>query len=223
MSADLQTTQGLFGGSMMAPIPDPYPVYRRLRDEQPVVPMSIPMGDGVAYLVTRYDDVMTVLKDGTLHSSRSNAKGMGLVMGRTILEMDGKEHVRHRNLISPVFVPKAINGALAGVIESIAHQLIDGFAPDGQAELVTQFTFTFPLRVIAHIIGVPIRDYARFHQWAMELLSMADDFQKAVDSGQAIVDYLRPILEARRRTPTDDLLSKLVYAEVDGHRLTEDE
>src|SRR3972149_6324093 len=84
MSADLQTTQGLFGGSMMAPIPDPYPVYRRVRDEQPVVPMSIPMGDGVAYLVTRYDDVMTVLKDGTLHSSRSNAKGIGLVMGRII-------------------------------------------------------------------------------------------------------------------------------------------
>jgi pulcherriminic acid synthase len=171
MSADLQTTQALFGGSMMAPIPDPYPVYRRLRDEQPVVPMSIPMGDGVAYLVTRYDDVMTVLKDGTLHSSRSNAKGIGLVMGRTILEMDGKEHTRHRNIVAPFFSPNALRGEMHQVMTGMAHELIDRFAGDGRADLVSQFSFTFPLRVVARIIGIPIVDYEQFHRWAMDLLA----------------------------------------------------
>jgi cytochrome P450 len=223
MSADLQTTQGLFGGSMMAPIPDPYPVYRRLRDEQPVVPMSIPMGDGVAYLVTRYDDVMTVLKDGTLHSSRSNAKGIGLVMGRTILEMDGKEHTRHRNIVAPFFSPNALRGDMHRVITGMAHELIDGFAGDGRADLVSQFSFTFPLRVVARIIGIPIADYEQFHRWAMDLLGIADAPFKAIAAAQSIVDYLTPVLAERKANPTNDLLSRLAHAEVEGQRLTDEE
>ena len=84
-----------------------------------------------AYLVTRYDDVVTVLKDAAVFSSQANAKGIGLVMGRTILEMDGKEHTRHRNIISMAFVPKALKGALPDTIASIAHDMIDRFVRDG--------------------------------------------------------------------------------------------
>jgi cytochrome P450 len=211
----------LFGGTMMSPVPDPYPVYRRLRAEQPVLAVQTIMG--VVHLITRYDDALAVLKNAALYSSRANAKGIGMVMGRTILEMEGKEHLRQRNIVAPFFMGRALRGDLPAVIEAIAHQLIDGFAGDGRADLVAQFTFTFPMRVMAHIIGVPIEDYEEFHRWALDLISVGDDPPRGFAAAQAIVDHLRPILERRRVEPRPDLLSRLVHAEVDGQRLTEEE
>lgn len=216
--ADLIDT---FGGHFMSEVPDPYTVYARLRREEPVVLLDLPMAPG--YMVTRYEDVTTVLKDAALYSSRANAKGIGLVMGRTILEMDGKEHTRHRNIISTAFVPKALQGELPGVIASIAHQMIDGFAGDGHADMVAQFTRTFPLRVIAHIIGVPIADYETFKRWSLDLIGFADDPPKGFEAAGKLVDYLRPIVEAHKSAASRDLLSTLTHAEVDGQRLTDEE
>src|SRR5882724_9368603 len=108
----------IFGGHFMSDVPDPYPAYARLRHEEPAALLDLPMGP--AYFVSRYADVVTVLRDNALFSSRANADGIGMVMGRTILEMDGKEHSRHRNIIAPVFVPKALTGPLPKVIETIA-------------------------------------------------------------------------------------------------------
>src|SRR5262245_33024232 len=215
------TSNELFGGSMMSPVPNPYPTYRRLRDESPCVAVETLMG--AVYLVSRHDDAFAVLKNHTLYSSRANARGIGIIMGRTILEMEGKEHVRHRNIVAPFFMGKALRGALPDVIGRTAHDLIDEFARAGEADLVSQFTFTFPMRVMAHIIGIPIRDFAEFHHWAIDLISVGDDPPRAFAAAAAIVDYLRPVLELRRHEPTDDLLSRLVHAEVDGNRLTEEE
>ena len=92
----------LFGGHFMSPVPDPYAAYARLRDAEPVKLVDLWMGPG--YLVTRYQDVHTVCTDPATYSSHANAAGIGLVMGRTILEMDGKEHSKHRGIIAPAFV-----------------------------------------------------------------------------------------------------------------------
>jgi hypothetical protein len=77
MPADLE----LFGGTLMSPVVDPYTVYRRLRREQPVIRVEGLLGRD--HLVTRYDDVLAILKNPTLFSSHANARGAGLVMGRT--------------------------------------------------------------------------------------------------------------------------------------------
>ncbi len=217
----MQDLINMFGGHFMSPVRDPYPVYARLRRDDPVKAIDLPLGPG--YIVSRYDGVMAVLKQAALFSGRANAKGIGLVMGRTILEMDGAEHARHRNIISPAFLPKALAGELPGVIRKIADQLIDGFAADGRADLVAQFTKTFPLRVIAHIIGVPIEDYATFQTWSLDLIGFASDPPRGFAAAAALVDFLRPIVEDRKQTPRGDLLSRLVHAEVDGQRLTDDE
>jgi len=217
----MQDLIALFGGHFMSEVFNPYPVYARLRREEPVTLVDLPMAPG--YMVTGYDDVLTVFKNGSLFSSRANAKGIGLVMGRTILEMDGKEHARHRNIISMAFVPKALHGELPGVIKTIAHEMVDRFAGDGRADLVAQFTRTFPLRVIAHIIGVPIEDYETFKRWSLDLIGFADDPPKGFAAATKLVDYLRPIVEAHKTGATGDLLSTLTHAEVDGHRLTDEE
>jgi cytochrome P450 len=213
--------KALFGGHLMSAVPDPYPVYERLRRDEPVKCVGSPMGP--VHMVTRYDDVLSVLKDGSLYSSRANAKGIGLVMGKTILEMDGQEHSRHRNIVSMAFVPKALQGTLPPVIAGIAHELIDRFVRAGRADLVVQFTQTFPLRVIAHMIGVPIEDYETFKRWSLDLIGFADDPPQGYAAAAKLVDYLRPIVERHKAEPRGDLLSTLTDAEVEGHRLSDDE
>lgn len=217
----MTTMEKLFGGTMMSPVEDPYPVYARLRNESPVLPVNTMMG--VNYLVTRYDDVAMVLRDSATFSSRANARGIGMVMGRTILEMDGREHVRHRNLIAPFLSPLAMRSTMPPVVAGVVAQLIDEFAGDGSADLVPQFTFIFPMRVIAHIIGVPIDDHAAFHRMALDLISIADDPARGFAASESLVAFLTPLLAQRRASPRDDLVSKLLTAEVDGLRLTDDE
>lgn len=217
----MPTTIELFGGGMLSPVRDPYAVYRRLRREQPVIHVEGILGDD--HLVTRYDDAVGVLTDPERFSSRGNARGIGLVMGRTILEMEGKEHVRHRNLVSPFLGPSALRGGLEATIADLAHGLIDRFVRDGHADLVGQFTVTFPLRVICHAIGIPVDDYEAFHRWALDLLAVGDDPPRGFAAAARIVEYLRPILERRNADPQGDLVSKLVQAEVAGQRLSDEE
>jgi cytochrome P450 len=221
MTSGLATTNKLFGGDMMSPIVDPYTVYRRLRDEQPAIRVNTIMG--VNYMITRYDDVLTILKDGKTFSSQANARGIGLVMGRTILEMEGKEHVRQRNIIAPFFGPRAMKTEMPEVVGRIIHGLIDEFARDGHADLVQQFTFTFPMQVMASIIGIPVSDYHAFHHMALDLISVGDDPARGFQAANDLVTYLTPLLAQRKAAPTDDLLSKLVHAEVEGTRLTDEE
>lgn len=219
----MATTNTLFGGTMMSPIVDPYPIYRRLRDHHPALPVNTMMG--VTHMITRYDDVLAVLKDGARYSSRANARGIGIVMGRTILEMEGREHVRFRNIISPFFSPRAMRaeGETATLVRGVVDRLIDRFAGAGAADLVPQFTFTFPMEVVATIIGVPIDDYHAFHRMALDLIGVADDPARGFQAAQDLVTYLTPLLAQRRAEPRDDLLSKLVHAEVEGSRLSDEE
>ena len=211
----------LFGGSMMSPVPDPYPVYRRLRTEKPAVCIKGILGP--THLVTRYDHVLAGLKDGKTFSARGNARGIGLVMGRTILEMEGAEHLRHRKIVTPFFSPRALRERVEKIVVEKVHGLIDTFARDGEADLVSQFTFTFPLRVVAEIIGIPIRDFEQFHRWGLDLISISDDPERGFHAANLIVEYLKPIMAERRREPREDLLSALTHAEVDGERLSEEE
>ena len=211
----------LFGGSIMDPVPDPYAVYARLRAEHPVILMNGWMD--TSHLITRYRDVVAGMKDSETFSSIGNARGIGIVIGRTIIEMEGPEHVRHRRIVTPAFSPRALRAGVEESIEEITHELIDHFAPDGHADLVSQFTFTFPLRVLARIMGLPIADFEEFHHWALDLISVGQDPAKGFAASKSIVEYLRPILEERLRDPREDLLTVLVNAEVDGDRLSEEE
>jgi len=210
-----------FGGHFMSPVADPYSVYAQLRAREPVKQLDLWMGPG--YIVTRYDDVRTVCTDPATFSSRSNANGIGLVMGRTILEMDGKEHTRHRSIIAPAFVPKALRSDLPELIHGMVHELIDQFAGDGAAELVAQFTATIPIRVIAYVIGIPMEDYRTFHHWGLDIIGFTDDPPRGFAAAQNLVEFLRPLLARRRAEPTGDLMSRLAHAEVDGERLDDEE
>ena len=210
----------LFGSDPLG-LRDPYAVYRRLRRERPVLPVEMIVG--TTWLVTRYDDVREALRNDVLFSNRSNAKGISLVMGRTIVEMDGREHLRHRNLVTPALAPRALRGDFPEIVAEIAHELIDGFAARGSADLVSEFSFVYPLKVFARILGLPDEDWAEVHRWAIDLIGIAREPARGLAASQMLAKYLTPFLAERRAEPRGDLISRLAHAEVDGNRLSDEE
>jgi cytochrome P450 len=215
----VDTVSAAFDPQLMFDFPDPYPMFAELRRTSPV--MRIAMMGRESWVVTRYDDVWSVLRDGETYSSRANAE-VGKFMGRTIIEMDGKEHGRHRALITSIFTARAID-ALQPVIEKLVHERLDAFAGAGRADLVADLTTVFPVQVIAHIVGVPREDTPSFMRWSLDLIAFSKDPARGRAASERLHAYLLPIVRERRTAPRDDVISKLVTGTVDGTGLTDDE
>ena len=218
-----QELQELVGGGPLSPVADPYPLYSQLRQKSPVHSLTGASGPGKTWLVTRYDDARTVLRDAERFSSRVNARGAGLVMGRTIIEMDGPEHLKHRNLITPALAPRSLHGNFSERVRAIAHEIVDDFAGRGRCDLVPDFTFLFPLTVFVEILGLPADEVERFHHLAMDLSLIVRDPGRAFEASKQLAEYLTPLVAERRLDPADDLLSVLATSEIDGERMTGEE
>jgi cytochrome P450 len=144
-------------------------------------------------------------------------------MGRTIVEMDGREHLKHRNIVTPHLAPRALKGDFPKVAEGIAHELIDAFAARGRADLVAEFAFTYPLQVFTELIGVPTEDHEAVHNWGIDLVHVASDPERGLRAAASLAEYLRPMVEKRKSERGDDLLSQLVHSEIDGERMSDEE
>ena len=173
--------------------------------------------------VLGYDECQTVLTHPDTFSSSIYDQIMGPVMGRTLLELDGAEHRASRALVSPSFRTALLERWRSELVEVVVHELIDRFAPRGRAELAREFTFAFPVQVIARIMGLPREDYLRFQRLSIELLNVVYDWDRGTAASASLKAYLTEILADRRRNPQDDLISTLAESEIDGARLTDDE
>ncbi|HYQ36527.1 MAG TPA: cytochrome P450 [Mycobacterium sp.] len=173
--------------------------------------------------VLGYDECQTVLTHPDTFSSSIYDQIMGPVMGRTLLELDGAEHRASRALVSPSFRTALLERWRSELVEVVVHELIDRFAPRGRAELAREFTFAFPVQVIARIMGLPREDYLRFQRLSIELLNVVYDWDRGTAASASLKAYLAEILADRRRNPQDDLISTLAESEIDGARLTDDE
>jgi cytochrome P450 len=105
----------------------------------------------------------------------------------------------------------------------VVNELINRFAARGQAELVREFTFVFPVEVIARVMGLPKEDCARFQQLSIALLNVLYDWENGIAASASLREYFGEVLTERRRNPRDDLISTLAQAEIDGTRLTDAE
>jgi cytochrome P450 len=208
---------------------DPYPELALARNAHPVqrLEMSNMPHDEAhpVFFVYRYDDVLEVLRDGeTFSSAHIIELIMGDVMGKHImLGMDDPEHGRYRSLVSTAFRRNAQARWEAELIQPVASELIDGFAGRGRAELVREFTFPYPTKVTAGLLGLPSEDYRQFQRWSTAILSVHTDRDRAIAASAQVKEYLAGILNERRREPREDLISDLAHAELDGERLTEEE
>jgi cytochrome P450 len=205
---------------------DPYPSYARERARGQVsqdMIRSAGQSFGV-YNVWSYDAVDQVFRDNETFSSGAIRELMELVMGPYVLVgMDEPEHRRHRSLVSQAFRQKALLDWEADFVDVVVNRLIDRFESRGHADLVREFTFRFPVMVIAGILGVPPSDSAVFHQHATAIVNVAADPEAGFAASAAMREYLSTIVEQRRAEPRDDVISDLVQADLDGERLGDEE
>jgi cytochrome P450 len=173
-------------------------------------------------MVYSYEHASVVLRDQERFSARINGRWMRPLLGRTILEMDEREHFVHRRLIGHAFRPSIVGKWEDGLIRPTVAMLLDRMADAGHAEMVREFTWQMPVRVFASILGVPSVDYARWQRWAIDLERAAIDRPRGKTASEEVRRYFEDVVAARRQAPSDDLISDLVAAEIEGERLPDD-
>jgi cytochrome P450 len=154
-------------------IRDPYPALHELRRESPVHVGPIDLGEGAELAdpsmpapvtVLGFDEVVQVLRDGETYSSAIYGEVVGMVMGRTILQMDEPEHRAVRTLVASSFRSKMLARWEEDLVARVVNELIDTFIDEGRTDLVRSVTFNFPVQVIARILGLPREDYPTFQR-----------------------------------------------------------
>lgn len=217
-------------------IADPYPSHKVLRDHHPAVYHEATQ----SWLISRYADVAGAFRSPAF-SSRNYEWQLEPIHGRTILQMEGKEHATHRSLLNPFFRGKGLEAFLpvitrnaaeliAGVVAKVAGELIDDFAGRGRADLVAEFTTWFPINVMVDMLGLPKSDHERFHGWYHSIMAHLNNLAgdpavtaRADQTREELREYMLPIIRERRSGNGEDLLSRLCRAEVDGQQMTDEE
>ncbi len=219
---------GSFDDVVSGDVRDPYTELARLRREEPVqrIDMSgMPHDESKpVFIVYRYEEVQQMLRDNETFSSAIIIDAFGDVLGKHVmLGMDEPEHGRHRSLVAKAFSQKAMERWEDELVGKVGNELIDQFASRGRADLVKEFTFPYPTQIIASLLGLPREDYPRFQRWSISLLSFTINPERGRAASSALEEYFAPILSARRAEPRDDLISGLAQAEIDGHKLSDEE
>jgi cytochrome P450 len=215
---------------------DPYETYRVLLEHYPAV-YHVPTN---SWLVSRHADLLRMFRDKSV-TSENYSWQLEPVHGRTILQMEGREHTIHRRLLNPFFHGNGLEN-FKPTIEKVVRDLVDPFLERekqaiaqgkrdrGQVEIVGEFTAHFPINVIVEMLDLPREDHPKFERWynsIMAFLSNLSGAQEPIDRGlqtrQELADYILPIIAERRDGDGDDLLSLMARAEVDGEQLSDDE
>jgi len=210
-------------------------LYRALRQQNPVHwdPYMH------AWVVTTYPEVVTVLKtysaDRTPQPAYLESLGLSLmkpfaeVMLQQMMFMDGAQHSRLRGICAAAFTPRRVE-ELRSVIETITDELIDKVIASGRMDLIADFANLLPAIVTARLLGVPVEDHEQLHNWVIDLAEVLGNFQhhpdrvaEIVQSLEDLKSYVAARMEEQRQRPTDGLISSLMTAELDGHRLSDDE
>ena len=211
---------------------DPYPFYRRARDREPVF-FHPRLG---VWFVTRYEDVVAVLRDPATFSSKDvipTHPELPLEVQEVVADLrhvqhlintDPPAHTRLRAIVNEGFTPSRV-AALEPTVQKLAAELVDGFALDGHADLVAQFAYPLPLTVILQMLGVPPDDLDQCQRWSADVSRWAwavgalalDEVVACARGVVAFQRYAEELVAARRREPRDDMISHLLAAG-DGER-----
>lgn len=207
---------------------DPYPYYKRLRDEAPLYHNE----ERNFWALSRHKDVVAGFRNSV---TLSNKHGVSLdpisrndeahrVM--SFLALDDPGHLRLRTLVSKGFTPRRIR-ELEGRVTEIAHQHLDAALQHSTFDFVDEFVGKLPMDVISELMGVPDEDRVRIRALADGVMhredGVADVPTSAIEASGELLVYYADMVASRRKNTSDDLTSALVEAEIDGDRLTDDE
>jgi cytochrome P450 len=205
---------------------DPYPIYERLRAEEPV---SWVESVGL-WLVTRWDDVQHIDTHRDVFTAETEPSTLNRTFGKNLLGSDGPYHDRIRSIIEPAFRPGAVRGYAQDVVEPIANELVDRFADKGEVNLAGEFAEPLSVRTLQRVLGLSEVPEETLHRWFNDLGTGAANFecdpekQRIADSASGEVnETVQGILDRLADAPDDSILSRMLHTEVDGHRLSRKE
>jgi cytochrome P450 len=203
-------------------VPELHRVLADLRERYRVAPVRY--HGKTAYLITRHADVHAAFSDEeTFPSAAAYLRHSGPVMGKTIQCMGGEEHRRNRALVSWAFRPRVMTAFVESFLTPVAHQLVDAFIHEDTVDLVASYTTRYAFTVISRLLDLPPTDEADLERWGDGLIAFPWDPDTALEASREFTTYLKPIIDARRKSPGDDLLSGLASAEIDGEQLSDEE
>jgi cytochrome P450 len=209
---------------------DPYPVYARLRDEDP-----IHRTEAGSWIVSRYEEVAFVLSDPRFSTHAPEQRGDRLPaehplvrLAQAMLFRDPPDHTRLRNLVSKAFTRRAVE-SLVPRIEELTRELADSIEEQSEVDLVQAIAYPLPIAVICELLAIPVEDRTQFHEWSRQLSGVVDlvaDEKIIARGAQAaafFLGYFDELVPRRWNDPGDDLVSALVSAEDEEGRLSHDE
>ena len=207
---------------------DPYPYYKRLRDEAPLY-HNEELG---FWALSRHSDVLQGFRNSTTLSNKFGvsldpaSRGPHASKTMSFLAMDDPAHLRLRTLVSKGFTPRRIRELEPRVTE-IATAHLDIALQSDTFDYVDEFAGKLPMDVISELMGVPEPDRAQVRAWADGVMhrdeGVTDVPPAAVEASINLIVYYQEMVAERRKKPTDDLTTALLEAEIDGDRLTDDE
>ena len=217
---------------------DPYAYYAHLRRHSPVIRARIPTR-GTGWVVTRYQDVLQILKDQRFSadpkfSATPPLFGFGgrfapkliKLVGDSMICVDDPAHGRLRRLVAKAFTPRSIDD-MEGWISEIVTTMLDEAEARGTIDLIDDFALPLPLKVISEMLGIPEDQRLSFHHQIVRLIEVNDQpVKRAIRWAPALprlVRYFESLIDLKRREPDDKLISRLIAAEEAGDSLSRDE
>ena len=210
---------------------DPYPYYKRLRDEAPLY-----RNEEIGFwALSRHQDVREGFRNSTTLSNRDGvsldpiSRGPHASKTMSFLAMDDPAHLRLRTLVSKGFTPRRIRELEPRVTE-LAVQHLDVMlekSDSGTVDYVAEFAGKLPMDVISELMGVPVEDRDRIRAMADGVMHREDGVndvpKSAIEASINLMVYYQDMIAERRKRLSDDLTSALLEAEIDGDRLTDEE
>jgi cytochrome P450 len=215
---------------------DPYPAYNALRENSPV--LKLPLG---LMVLSRHKDCVGLLhspvgstdqRNSAMYKAYIAAGGEDLFADRepSFLVLDPPDHTRLRGLVQHAFTPRRVR-EMAPRIQQIVDDLLDQAIETGSFELIDEFAYLVPVKVICELLGVPPEDHEVFRENSRiltrgldpDFMVSAEDRTNMLAAGQVMETYFEQLIGERTRDPGDDMLSALIQVEQEGEKLTHQE
>ena len=223
----------------------PHETFKLLRDEAPVYWYDWEHGKGF-WCITRYDDVVAVMKDWRTFSSETGATALEdldpdqIEARKSMLDTDPPKHSSLRAIVNKGFTPRAV-AAYEDLLRTLTRRILDEALPKGEFDFVEEVAKQLPIQVLCRILGVPLEDDEQLIEWGDKMIGNTDPdlgglhpaspesakyrlYPFRSPFAMEVFNYGHRIAAERRADPRDDLVSKLVmWEDEDGNRLTERE
>lgn len=199
---------------------DPYPHYRQWRENQPVFRDE----ESRDWIISRHEDVLNALKNHKLFSSSAFAESEQSAVALPLLSDDPPRHTKLRALVNRAFTSRTLR-EIEGGIEELSKKMIASIETGTPVDIAEAFTIPLPVSVISQMMAIPQERGEDFKRWSDALTgtSEATDMEERMPDVMAMASFFSSLIPGRRENPGDDLISKIVNAEVDGERLSDED